>query len=318
MKNITLGNTGIQVTELCFGALPIGPNQKNVPVEDASETIAHALRRGIRFIDTAQGYRTYPHIRLALDKTGIRPVISSKSMETTYEGMAKAVDDCLEALGVGQVDIFYLHASRAGTDVFEARKDALRALLDCKARGRIRAVGISTHNVLVTRLAAQHSDIDIVFPIINFKGLGIVDGTRREMEEAIEACFASGKGVCFMKALGGGNLADRYIQALDYARELSGGRAAIAMGTVNIPETDVAVSYFNGEDVSDVFKNFKLSQKKFITLRSQCISCGSCVEACHSGAVSLGGEGIPVFDEDACLTCGYCVAACPRFAIRMV
>jgi len=317
MKRVVLGNTGIEVTELCFGALPIGPNQKNTPVEEGAEVIAHALRKGVRFIDTAQGYRTYPYIRRAMDLTGIRPVIASKSMEITYEGMERAVQECLEGLGIDVVDMFHLHAARAGTDVFEKRSGALRCLLDYKAKGLVRAVGISTHDAKVVELAAAREDIDMVFPILNKAGLGILSGTRGEMEQAIDSCVGAGKGVYLMKALGGGNLAAHYVESLDYARGFSAGRCPIALGMVNIPEVDVAAAYFSGEDVTKVLEGIEVPKKGFFVLKSQCISCGGCVEVCHSSAITLV-EGYPVFDETRCLTCGYCVTGCPRFAIRMV
>jgi len=317
MKKIVLGGTGIEVTELCFGALPIGPLQKDVPVEEAAETIARALEKGISFIDTAQGYKTYPHIRKAIEATGIRPVIASKSMRDDYAGMEEAVQECLDGLGIDCVDIFYLHAARAGADVFQARAGALRCLLDCKARGRIRAVGISTHDVLVTELAAGNPDIDMVFPILNNKGLGILGGGRAEMERAIEACFAAGKGVCLMKALGGGNLGDTYAESMDYARGFLRGRGAVALGMVNIPEVEVAAAYFDGRDITRELAHIEVPRKRFIVLKLQCLRCGRCVESCHSGAITLE-EGYPVFDRSRCLTCGYCVTGCPRFAIRMV
>src|SRR5690554_5328414 len=133
MKKTSLGNTGIEVTELCFGVLPVGPLQKNLPVEDSAEIIAYALEKGINFLDTAQMYKTYPHIKRALEKTSIRPVIASKSNSHTYEEMEEAILEALEAMKVDYIDIFHLHAAKAETDVFEVRQGALQCLLDYKA-----------------------------------------------------------------------------------------------------------------------------------------------------------------------------------------
>jgi len=66
MKKYSLGKTGIKVTELCFGALPIGPLQANISVKKGAKLIRTALERGINFIDTAEVYQTYPHIKKAL------------------------------------------------------------------------------------------------------------------------------------------------------------------------------------------------------------------------------------------------------------
>lgn len=60
MKKHSLGKTGIKVTELCFGALPIGPLQANISVEKGAKLIRAALERGINFIDTAKLIKLIP------------------------------------------------------------------------------------------------------------------------------------------------------------------------------------------------------------------------------------------------------------------
>ena len=70
MKNVlapvSLGRTGLRVSRLGMGVLPIGPNQRSLPVERGAQIIAHALARGINFIDTAEYYRAYDYIKKAL------------------------------------------------------------------------------------------------------------------------------------------------------------------------------------------------------------------------------------------------------------
>ena len=54
MKKVMLGNTGIEVSIVGFGVLPIGPSQLALPVDQGAEIIKYAFRNGINFIDTAQ------------------------------------------------------------------------------------------------------------------------------------------------------------------------------------------------------------------------------------------------------------------------
>ena len=61
-----LGDTGIQVSKLCFGTLTMSPLQKNMTVRQGAALLAYAYERGVRFLDTADLYGTYPHIREAL------------------------------------------------------------------------------------------------------------------------------------------------------------------------------------------------------------------------------------------------------------
>jgi len=85
MKKYSLGKTGIKVTEMCFGALPIGPLQANISVEEGAELIRAALERGINFIDTAEAYKTYPHIKKALESYHGEVIIATKSSAKTYK-----------------------------------------------------------------------------------------------------------------------------------------------------------------------------------------------------------------------------------------
>ncbi|NLK35740.1 MAG: 4Fe-4S binding protein [Gracilibacteraceae bacterium] len=315
MKKNILGNTGIEVTELCFGALPMGPLQKDLSVEESAEIVAYALKSGITFVDTAQMYKTYSPIKAAIKETGIRPVIATKSTAASYEEMEEAMEEALDEMGIDYIDIFHLHAAKVNPDVFDIRKGALQCLLDYKSKGIIKAVGISTHNVKVVEAAAERQDIDIVFPLINKAGRGIVGGTEEEMRAAISMCRQNGKGIYLMKVLGGGTLLDEYSECMEYARNLD-CYDSIAVGMVSKEEVLYNVKYFNNEkDLDDIIK---IKNKKSIqVLQGACISCGKCIEVCHNGAPSYDHTGKSYIDQSKCIQCGYCIPECPAFAIRM-
>ncbi len=319
MKKIILGKSGIEVSELCFGALPMGPLQKNIPPAKGAEIILRALNGGVNFIDTAELYQTYEPIRLALKKASSRPVIVSKSMALDYAGMRKAVEDGLKALEIDYIDIFHLHAARVpeNENVFTKRSKAWQALLDCKKEGLIKAAGISTHSVPTVRLAADVNEVDIVFPIINKNGTGILYGTVAEMEEAIRLCVARNKGIYFMKALGGGCLVKEYHEAVNYVRNIS--RVPIAMGMVSEKEVDYNLAYFKAKpnEIADL-PELIIEEKCFQIVDFLCKDCGSCIEACPNQAIAKKTEEVkPKINPDLCLRCGYCVGYCPQFAIRM-
>jgi aryl-alcohol dehydrogenase-like predicted oxidoreductase len=316
MEKRVLGNSGIEVTELCFGALPMGPLQKDLALEDAADIVAMALEGGINFVDTAQMYRTYPPIKLAIEKTGIRPVIATKSTATSYEEMETAIKEALEGMGIDYIDIFHIHGPKVNADVFETRKGALQCLLDYKIRGIIKAVGISTHNVKVVEAAAERPDIDIVFPLINKTGRGIIGGTEKDMERAMALCVQKGKGIYLMKVLGGGTLIDDYKGCMEYARGLDSYHS-IAVGMISKEELSYNLRYFNGE--KDLEAVIKVKNKKTMTvMQGVCLSCGTCIEACHSDAIAFNDANKALIDQSRCVQCGYCVASCPHFAIRVV
>ncbi|MCG0275521.1 MAG: aldo/keto reductase [Thermosediminibacteraceae bacterium] len=318
MKKNILGKTGIEVTELCFGALPMGPLQKNMDLESSTKVVAHALQKGINFVDTAQMYKTYDPIREAIKLTEINPVISTKSTASSYDEMERAIDEALSALDRNYIDIFFMHAARVNEDVFEVRKEALKCLLDYKSKGYIKAVGISTHNVKVVELASQRDDMDVIFPILNYKGIGILGGSVEDMKKAIEKASEAGKGILIMKALGGGLLLNDYKKAMDFVRNIKGYHS-IAVGMVSIEEVDFNVNYFNGIYEENKMPSLEGNQKRFIVVESLCKGCRTCLDACPNLAMEYN-EAIKKarINVEKCLTCGYCTASCPEFAIRAI
>ena len=319
MQNFTLGRTGIEVSELCFGALPMGPLQKNIDPDTGAEIILKALAGGVNFVDTAQLYQTYEPLRRALKKADARPVIASKSMALDGAGMQAAIDECLQQLEIDYIDIFHLHAARVpeGEDIFKTRAEAWQVMLDYKKKGLIKAVGISTHSVPAVRLAAENDAVDIVFPIINKTGTGILHGTLAEMETAINLCRQKSKGLYLMKALGGGCLVKDYHAALKFVRDKF--PLPIAMGMVNSGEVEYNLAFFNAtENEFDTLPELVIEEKCFQIVDFICKDCGDCIETCPNHAISRSSEeNKPAINPDLCLRCGYCVGFCPQFAIRM-
>ena len=54
----------------------------------------------------------------------------------------------------------------------------------------------------------------------------------------------------------------------------------------------------------------------FILDKEQCITCGTCVNACNVKALQIN-EGELIHDSDKCMWCGHCLAVCPRDAIMI-
>lgn len=315
MKRSVLGKTGMEVSALCFGVLPMGPLQKNLPVGAGADLIRQGLIEGINFLDTAESYQTYPYIRGALQGYQGEVIISSKSQAETYEKMEAAVFEALKALDRSHIDIFHLHAARVKRTVFEERAEALRCLKDLKKKGIIRAIGVATHAVEVVERAAEIDDIDVVFPIINQAGLGIIGGTREDMVQAIAKVSDAGKGLFAMKALAGGNLIGQLKEALNYVRAIP-GISSVAVGMVDAQELMINLKLFNDEEVS--LKPIREAQfHKKLLVSIYCKGCGSCLDACPNLALSMQ-EGKAVVDYEKCLLCGYCSPVCPEFALRVI
>ena len=317
MKKTILGNTGIEVSIVGFGVLPIGPSQLALPTEQGAEIIKYAFRNGINFIDTAQYYRAYPYISEALkDGEFENIVICSKSLSADYDGMMEAISEAQKELNRQVIDIFLMHEVRSGQ--LEERKGAWEALKDAKKQGLVRAIGLSTHHVDIAMAAAEIPELDVVFPLINYASLGIRKGnefaTKEEMMASINACHNAGKGVFSMKAFGGGGLTGHYQEALDYIfaqKEID----SVMIGFGKTAEVDDLLSYLNGSMTKDY--NPDVSKKKVHINHEDCEGCGACKNACPAGAIYWGENGLAEVDHDKCLTCGYCSPVCPVRAVIM-
>lgn len=316
MKKYSLGKTEIKVTELCFGALPIGPLQSNISVEKGAKLIRAALKGGINFIDTAEAYETYSHIRKALEGYNGEVIIATKSSAETYKKMEQSIKDALESLNRTYIDIFLLHAARVTPSVFEERAGALKCLNDYKAKGVIRAIGISTHVMEIVSRAAEVKEIDIIFPIINKLGMGIIDGSVDDMVKAISGAHRVRKGLYAMKALAGGHLIDQLEESFNFVRNIK-GISSIAVGMVNQKELELNLKIFNDEEIPQELLTQKIKPGKRLLISSFCKGCGTCVKTCPNNALSLE-NGKAVVDHKLCILCGYCNPVCPEFAIRLI
>ncbi len=314
MKKVQLGNTGLEVTELCFGTLTIGRLQARLSPAEGAVAIRRALELGINFFDTAHTYGSYPHLREALDSWDSEVIIATKSKAANYDDMEKDVNLALEELNIKNIGIFLLHQVRSEEDLSE-RQGALECLLDYKKRGIIQSIGISAHAPSGVKAILNCADIEVIMPIINKDGFGIVDGTLKEMVDVVKAAAAKGKSLYAMKPLGGGHLIKEIPDAINYLRGL-GAFDAISVGMKTPDEVEMTAQIFAGESIPQrLLDKIKTAVKRLIIYDS-CKACGTCEEECDQGAIKVEGKKAKV-DQEKCILCGYCAASCPVFCIRV-
>lgn len=315
MDTYFLGTTDLKVSGLCFGTLPMGPLQAGLTAEAGGALILEGLTQGINFIDTAEIYQTYPHIKWALERFTGNLVIATKSTATTYREMKESVAKCLTALSRDQLEIVHLHAARDSNPLVN-RAGALEALLELKSQGVIQAIGVACHSVLGITQAASDPRIDVVFPLINRTGLGILDGGVAEMASAIALAKLNNKGIYAMKALGGGTLLDDVVRNIHFVRR-EVGVPVVAIGILRPIELEMNLAIFEDRPVAeDTLAQTKQYRKK-AKVTFLCKGCGKCINLCHNDAISLV-ENKAVINETKCLLCGYCSRECPQFAIRVI
>lgn len=317
MKINTLGSTGIQVTEVGFGVLTVGRTQLDLPLEEGAAVLRYAMESGINFLDTAEYYETYPYIKKALQGSSLNPVIASKSLGLSYGEMKRAIEEARTALDRDVIDLFLLHEVRNDPD-FQNRAGAWECLQDAKAKGLIKAAGISTHHVDVAAKASEIKEIDVLFPLINFRSLGIRKGTgpgtKDEMAAEIKQAADAGKGVFAMKVFGGGNLTGHYLEAIKYVRELA-GVSSMMIGFGFRHEIDRILEVMDG--TIDPAYVPDITEKRIRIDQGDCEGCGACMKRCPNHAIFRNQNGLADVDHNICLTCGYCAPVCPVRAIIM-
>ena len=306
-----LGKTGLIVSRYCFGSLTLGPLGADLMPEQGSSLLLKAFRAGIIFVDTAEYYRNYAHIRLALEQfdDADNIVIASKTLVPDDRSAAFAIEEARLGLNREVLDLFLLHEIRNWSD-FQNRSGAWQVLLNAKANGIVKSIGISTHSAAVAARAALEPDVDVIHCMLNFAGVGILDGGVEDMLSAIADAKANGKGVYTMKAIGGGSLMKQARKALLWAfsQELPD---AVAVGCKDEAELLTNLGWLRGEDPPQAEKCSKLPRRLVF---DDCQKCGACVARCANGALTIDEDGIR-WHNDKCLYCGYCVAACPGFCI---
>ncbi|SNB46158.1 aldo/keto reductase [Geobacter sp. DSM 9736] len=316
MKQVTLGATGLRISPLVYGTLPLGPLQAQLAPEAGGRLIRHALEAGVSMLDTAELYDTYGHIKAGLNGYRGDVCIATKTHANDGKTARLHVEKALRELGRDCMDIVLLHGARIA-DPFTERAEVLETLLHMKEQGLIRHVGLSSHYICAVKKAAGFPEIELIHPLINRTGMGILDGSAKEMAVAIAECSLAGKGVYAMKALAGGNLIGEARASFRYVLGLEGVRA-VAVGMLSEEEIDGNVALFSGQSLDEsVWQELESRRRRLVIMERFCKGCGFCVPACTNNALEVT-EGKAKVNEDDCILCGYCAASCPEFMIRVV
>lgn len=220
MEYRILGKTGLSVSRMGFGGIPI----QRIDAEGTKVLMHQLLENGINYIDTARGY-TVSEEYLGYALEGIREhfVLATKGRAVTKADMAKDIDTSLRNLRTDYIDLYQFHnPSPAALDQILAPGGAMEAMLEAKAAGKIRHIGITTHSIALFAKVLEMDWVEtIMFPY------NIVE---TQAEELIRKCAEKNIGFICMKPLAGGaiengRLAMRYVAANDAVTEIIPGMA---------------------------------------------------------------------------------------------
>ncbi len=264
MEYIELGKTGVTVSRIGFGGIPI----QRIDAEAAVSLFKRVTERGITYVDTARGYTvSEEYIGYAIQTLGVRDrlFIATKSMARDYAGMSADIDKSMTNLRTDYIDLYQVHnPSMSQLDDVLAADGALAALLEAKAKGRIGHIGVTAHSLDVFKRALSIDEFEtIMFPY------SIVE---TQAEELISRCAECGKAFIAMKPLAGGAIED--------------GAAAIRFLLTN-PSVSVIIPGMYSEDEVDENASFTSApltepeQMRVADIRAKltgnfCRRCGYC------------------------------------------
>ncbi len=151
MQYRSLGDTGVQVSNLCLGTMMFG-GVNNADHDDCVNIIHTALDAGINFVDTADVYsagESEEIVGKALQGRRDDVVLATKfqgnmSDERNHRGASRRwivaeVESSLRRLGTDHIDLYQLHRPNPGTNI----EETLGALTDLVREGKILYVGHS-------------------------------------------------------------------------------------------------------------------------------------------------------------------------------
>lgn len=316
MKYTTLGKTGLKISRMGFGGIPI----QRIDAEGTKKLMKQLAEEGVNYIDTARGYTvSEEYLGYALEGIRDKFVIATKSMARTREAMAADIEKSLGNLRTNHIDLYQVHnPSMEQLDTVIGEGGALEALLEAKAAGKIGHIGLTAHSTAVFERALGLDWVEtIMFPY------NIVE---QQGAELIHKCAEKNIGFIDMKPLAGGAIEDatlalRYvcsnpdvtvvIPGMAEVRELEQNLAACSntepltdeelkamdkvreqLGTdfcrrcnycapctvgINIPSVFLFAGYLQRYDLADWAKD------RYSTLKvkaSACIGCGKCEPRC--------------------------------------
>ena len=223
MEYRILGRTGLKVSRMGFGGIPI----QRIDPKGTRALMLRLREEGINYIDTARGY-TVSESYLGEALEGIRGdfILATKSMSRTKEAMAKDIDISLGNLRTDYIDLYQVHnPSVAQLEQVVAPGGALEALLEAKAAGKIGHIGLTAHSLEVFTMGLEMPWVEtIMFPYNIVESQGI---------DLIAKCAEKGIGFIDMKPLAGGAIEDatlalRYVCANDNVTITIPGMAELA------------------------------------------------------------------------------------------
>jgi len=202
MQQRTLGQTGLRLPVLSFGASSLGQEFRRINLDDALRSVRMALDCGLNFIDTSPFYgRGMSEVLLGIalrDVPRDRYTLCTKlgrydlqHFDFSARRVAESVDVSLHRLGTDHLDIILCHDIEF-VHMQQIVDETLPALRQVQRQGKVRFIGFSGYPQKIFRFICDRGDVDCVLsynqytlqntrfadetiPYLKAKGIGILN-----------------------------------------------------------------------------------------------------------------------------------------------
>ncbi|WP_458455705.1 aldo/keto reductase [Methanobrevibacter sp.] len=310
MEYRKLGNTGIEVSEIAFGAEFLVER----PYEDTEELIKACEENGINFVDC---WMSEPDVRSHLgraikgnrDNWVIQGHIGSTWQNNQYvrtrdmDKVIPAFEDFMERFQIDTLDFGMIHYVDQLEDYDEIMDGPfIEYVRKLKRDGVIKHIGLSTHNPDIGILAAENPEIELLMFSINpafdmFGPMDDIEEYRKEdaydrefssinpkRDEIYELCEENGTALTVMKGFAGGNLlsdetspfgvALTPVQCIHYCLEQK-GVSSIFVGVKTVDELMESLKYCEAGEAEKDYASVLRNAPKH-SFEGQCTYCGHC------------------------------------------
>lgn len=266
MKYTTLGKTGLKVSVVGLGGIPI----QRTDVEGTRKVIDACIECGVNYIDTARGYTvSEEYLGEVLEGRRDQFILATKTMARDYEGMKADIEKSLKNLRTDHIELYQIHNIKTDEEFATCfgENGAYKALLEAKAEGKIGHIGATAHSLeaferLITEYEDKIETFMFPFNIVESQGL-----------ELMKRCSEKNIAFIAMKPMAGGNLED----------------ATLAMKYIlNNPDCTIAIPGMG--DAKEVYENCAAVDAGELTAEDK--------KACEKIVSELG--------KNFCRRCGYC------------
>ncbi len=220
LQNIHLGNSGIETRLIGFGTGVHASNRESFLTRQEKnksiDILLHALEKGIRFFDCADSYGTHGLVAEAMKNMDRHEITLSSKIWVRGGGIPEperpdadvVVERFRKELNTDYIDLVQIHCM-VEENWTETQKKQMDILENLKAKGIIKAHGVSVHSLEAMKDAVQSPWVDVIHVRINPYGIAMDKPNPEEVVEVIRQLHDSGKGVIGMKLVGNGNYRDQ-------------------------------------------------------------------------------------------------------------